>query len=158
MQRSRMIFAAAAAVMALLVAVPGSAVPPDGPSGQIAWSPGNPEAGRDATFTISASDSDGLILSAVIEYGDGTQDQIVAQRSLSRDVAACLFGDYFVASRTHSYAQAGDYQAKLTITSGACPLTEALQETKHIVTKKVSVLRAGAKSATAEAPESAPAP
>lgn len=151
MKRSRLLIATAALLAAALTLSTGSAVPPGGPQGQLAWSPGNPQPGRDVTFSISASDPDGIVLSAKIEYGDGTSDMITSQRSLAKDATACLFGDYFVGTLKHSYARTGRYPVRLTIVSGACPLAEALQETQHVAPYVVEVV-----SSTAGGPATQP--
>ncbi len=124
-----MLLTALAVLAAVLSLQPGAAIPPGNENPMLTWSPGNPEPGRDVTFSGAAHDPDGLITSMTLEYGDGTQDKIVVPRSLTKDLAACVFGDYFAGTFRHRYSQAGDYPVKVTVTSGACPLTDALQDT-----------------------------
>lgn len=133
------------AVLALAAAVAtgfqsGNALPIGRAEASMAWSPGVPSAGRDVTFSISASDPAGLVTSVRLEYGDGASDAIVVPRSLLRDTTACLTGDAFNGTLRHRFASPAEYKARLIVTSGSCPVTDAVTSRTTVVSYTITVI------------------
>ncbi|HVL91668.1 MAG TPA: hypothetical protein VM841_15715 [Actinomycetota bacterium] len=140
----RFLLTALAATLAM-AGPPASAIVPGGPDGSMVWTPGQPTADRDVTFGITARDSDGPIISVRVDFGDGTHANLaVPPRSTLRDASACAFGETFSGSVKHRYASPGTYQAKLTIVSGSCPLTSALQDATRVKGYELRVVTATA--------------
>lgn len=152
---SRILGAALTAALALALG-PAGAVPPGGPDPSFTWSPGMPARGQDATFTISANDPDGVIVSATLDFGDGTRATVSPPRSLAKDAAACVFGDSLVTTVRHQFARTGDFHVRLTVVSGSCPLTGPLQEASASITKTVNVVERAA--GPQDPPQQPPAP
>lgn len=108
------------------------------------WTPGQPTADRDVHFGVTARDPDGPIISVRIDFGDGTSVNLATPpRSLLRDASACAFGDTFSGSVKHRYSSPGTYQAKLTIVSGSCPLTDAIQDATRVKGYELRVITSG---------------
>lgn len=91
---------------------PGLAVSLDGPSTAV--------AGRPAQFTASLSDTDGLVLSAVIDWGDGSSTTLPGGATCGRSSGTTPEPLERTVGATHTYAFAGSgYTAVLTVRTGS---------------------------------------
>lgn len=117
MKRLRLLALAAA----LLTTYPASGLPGVGSlRSSAAPSPGYPNAGQTVTFTITASDPDGLVENAVLCFGDGQCESESYSWDDQERLNACAFGSNYTVRIRHSYARAGLYPVSLVIKTVGC--------------------------------------
>jgi hypothetical protein len=106
---------------ALLTTSPASGLPGLGSlRSSAAPSPGYPNARQAVTFTVTASDADGLVDSVVLCFGDGEcTSQGYAWNEQER-LNACIFGSNYSARFLHTYPRPGLFGVSLTVRSVGC--------------------------------------
>ncbi|MHB8513412.1 MAG: PKD domain-containing protein [Actinomycetota bacterium] len=112
---------AALAVIACASAQSVFAVPIGQKQAGMTWTPGNPTVSQAVTFSIQASDPDGVITAVEVDFGDGSASTIVPSQSLERQIVSCLSGDKFAGTLRHAFSRSGSFLTRLRVTSNPCP-------------------------------------
>ena len=93
------------------------------------YSPGHPTAGKSVTFTVTASDADGIVERVLLCYGDDTCGQAAYSWTTQDRVRACALGANYTGRFMHAYSHTATYHVTLVVVSTGCPGLEDEQET-----------------------------